>query len=138
MSELDAPRRAAAQLALERVDVNEVEKLLAYYKRVRDHGKFQALVERLANQDIFVYSNKTKQYMHEIKTELWPVLPNQPNEALLFLGWTIRFMRYYVAHEDEARNLLRKEHPQSEAAEKKPTSKRSKRKRRKSSKGGRR
>ena len=142
MSELDAPRRAAAQLALKGVDVNEVEKLLSYYRRVRDHGKFQELVKRLANQHIFVYSNKTKQYMDQINRTLLPVLSNQPNEALLFLGWTIRFMRYYAKHQDEAEILLKPTSSQSKAVGKKQKQKgqnkkvkRSKRSKR--SKGGR-
>jgi len=103
---LSVPRHVAAELAIERIDVNELEKLLAYYRRVRDNEKFRMMVWRLAIQDIFVYSKQTKQYMRSIQSVVLPILPNQPNEALWFLGWTVRFMRFYEEHQDEARTLL--------------------------------
>lgn len=106
MMDLSVPRRVAAELAIERIDVNELEKLLAYYRRVRNDEKFRMMIWRLAIQNIFVYSKQTKQYMRKIKSVVFPVLPKQPNEALWFLGWTIRFMRYYDEHQDEARALL--------------------------------
>jgi hypothetical protein len=109
MMDLSAPRRIAAELAIERVDVNELEKLLAYYRRVQNDKKFRMMVWRLAIQNIFVYSKQTKQYMKKVKSLVLPILPNQPNEALWFLGWTIRFMRYYNEHQDEARTLMGEE-----------------------------
>ena len=120
MKDLSAPRRIAAELAIDRVDVNELEKLLAYYRRVRDDEKFQMLVRRLAIQNIFVYSKQTKQYMTEIRSVVVPILPNQADEALLFLGWTIRFMRYYEKHQDEAVELIGRKHTPSIAAKKDP------------------
>jgi len=106
MKALSLPRRAAAQLAMNQVDVNEVEKLLAYYRRVRNDKKFRTLVGRLASQDIFVYSKQTKGYVRQVKAVVLPDLPNQPAEALWFLGWTTRFMRYYATNQKEARAVL--------------------------------
>jgi hypothetical protein len=113
MMDLSAPRKIAAELAIERVDVNELEKLLAYYRRVHNDKKFRMIIWRLAVQNIFVYSKQTKQYMKKVQSVVLPILPNQPNEALWFLGWTIRFMRYFNEHQDEARTLIGKERVQS-------------------------
>ncbi len=120
MKDLSAPRRAAAQLTINDVDVNELEKLLAYYRRMRHDGKFRTLVKRLVSQDIFVYSRQTKRYMGQIQSAILPSLPSQPNEALWFLGWTVRFMRYYARHKDEARAMLGQVHPRPTAAAKMP------------------
>ena len=51
--------------------------------------------------------------MKKVQSVVLPILPNQPNEALWFLGWTIRFMRYFNEHQDEARTLIGKERVQS-------------------------
>lgn len=109
MMDLSTPRHVAAELVIERIDVNELEKLLAYYRRVHNDEKFRRMIWRLAIQNIFVYSKQTKQYMKQIQSMVLPVLPKQPNEALWFLGWTIRFMRYYKEHQDEAEILLQEE-----------------------------
>ena len=66
MMDLSAPRKIAAELAIERVDVNELEKLLAYYRRVHNDKKFRMIIWRLAVQNIFVYSKQTKQYMKKV------------------------------------------------------------------------
>lgn len=124
MNELSAPRRVAAQLATNDVDVNELEKLLAYYRRVRDDGKVRTLVGRLASQDIFVYSKQTKRYMNQVSSVLLKVLPSQPTPALWFLGWTIRFMRYYAEHKDEAFAMLGQVRGYPMAARKGPKPKR--------------
>jgi hypothetical protein len=106
MEDLSASRRAAAQLAINHVDANELEKLLAYYRRVGNDRKFRTLVIRLASQNIFIYSNQTKKYISQIQSIILPNLPSQPNEALQFLGWTVRFMRYYGKHQDEALAII--------------------------------
>ena len=86
MSEsLTAPRRLAQKLAAERVDVNEVEKILAYARRVRDVGKVRRMIRRLATQDVIVYSRQTKRYAQAIQRVVGPALPEEP-EA----GWAGR------------------------------------------------
>ena len=55
--------RLAQNLNGQDVDVNEVEKVLAYARKVRDTAKVKEMVGRLARlKNIMVYSNKTKGY----------------------------------------------------------------------------
>lgn len=87
-------RRLAQQLAADRVDVNEVEKILSYARRVRDVGKVREMIQRLATQDVLVYSKQTKRYAQAIQRIVSPALSGEPAAALHMLGWTARLMRY--------------------------------------------
>lgn len=116
MSGLNAPRQAGAQLVINGMDVSELEKLLAYYRRVRNEGKFRTLLERLSSQDVFVYSRQTKRYVRQVQSVVLPILPRQLDEALWFLGWTVRFMHYYQNRKGEAQALLEQTRRQPLAA----------------------
>jgi hypothetical protein len=94
---LAEPRRLAQQLVAERVDVNEVEKVLAYARRMRDMDKVRRMIQRLATQDTLVYSKQTKRYAKAIHQVFGPVLSKQPGASLYLLGWTVRLMRYEAA-----------------------------------------
>jgi hypothetical protein len=91
---LAAARHLAQKLAAERVDVNEVEKILAYARRVRDVGKVRRMIRRLATQDVIVYSKQTKRYAQAIQRVVGSALSEKPETALHLLGWTVRLMRY--------------------------------------------
>ena len=104
---LAAARRLAQKLAAERVDVNEVEKILAYARRVRDVGKMRQMIRRLATQNVIIYSKKTKQYAQAIQRIVEPQLPEEPNAALHLLGWTVRLMRYERARSQQKRGRRR-------------------------------
>jgi len=104
---LAAARRLAQKLAAERVDVNEVEKILAYARRVRDVGKVRQIIRRLATQNVIVYSKKTKQYAQTIQRVVGPELPEEPDAALHLLGWTVRLMRYESARSQQKRGRRR-------------------------------
>jgi hypothetical protein len=106
MNELEQARQIAARLATDQVDVNEVEKLLAYGRRVWDVGKIKKLIQRLARQEVMVYSKRTKPYMQAIERTLVPHLPADATAALELMGWTARLMRYYRFRRSEAQALL--------------------------------
>lgn len=91
---LTKARQLAQQLNAQRVDVNEVEKVLAYARCTRDMGKLRDIVGRLAEQDVIVYSNRTKRYAQAIQDVMIPALPRDAEQALELLGWTVRMMRY--------------------------------------------
>jgi len=93
-SALKTARKLARRLADEQVDVNEVEKVLAYARRVRDVDRVREVLRRLATQDLIVYSKRTKGYIQSIQRIVGPVLPRDPDAALELLGWTARLMRY--------------------------------------------
>ncbi len=91
---LDTARDLAQKLAAQRVDVNEVENILAYARHVRDSRKVKKMLYRLAHQDVIIYSRRTKGYIKAIQRTVGSVLPSDPDEALHLLGWTARLMRY--------------------------------------------
>jgi hypothetical protein len=106
MRDLSEPRQTAAMLVVAGVDVNELKKMVDYYSRRRDYEKFKKLVRRLSEQEVLIWSDKTKGYRRQIKEVILPVLPEATAEALWFLEWTVRFMYYYGRHKDEAEKLL--------------------------------
>ena len=91
---LDTARDLAQKLAAQGVDVNEVENIFAYARHVRDPQKVKKMIYRLANQNVIIYSKRTKGYIKAIQRTVGSVLPNDPDEALQLLGWTARLMRY--------------------------------------------
>lgn len=93
-TQLNKAQQLARQLNAKKVDVNEVEKLLAYARRVRDVGKVRRMMQRLATQNVIVYSNQTKGYMQTIQQVLSPALPSDAAAARELLGWVARLMRY--------------------------------------------
>ncbi|RLC91667.1 MAG: hypothetical protein DRI79_02265 [Chloroflexi bacterium] len=104
---LTTARHLAQQLTAERVDVNEVEKILAYARRVRDVGKVRQMIRRLAVQDVIVYSKQTKRYAQAIRRVVEPALPDDPGAALHLLGWTTRLMHYERARAGSQRGRRR-------------------------------
>lgn len=95
MSEIIPQARSLAKrLNARHVDVNELEKVLAYARQVRDTAKVRELIDRLARLNVIVYSRQTKRYAREIQEIVKPALPSDARQALLLLGWTVRLMRY--------------------------------------------
>lgn len=99
---LSQARKLAQQLVGRQVDINEVEKILAYARRERDLQKTVEVIRRLATQDVLVYSNRTKIYAQAIQQIMGPRLQQAPDTdtGLQLLGWTVRFMRYEAAQEN--------------------------------------
>lgn len=97
-------RVLAQQLVKRQVDINEVEKILAYARRERDLGKTLTIIQRLATLDVLVYSNRTKIYAQAIQQIIGPRLQKvDVDTGLLLLGWAVRFMRYEAAQEGGTR-----------------------------------
>lgn len=91
---LDKATPLARQLSAKQVDINEVEKLLAYARQVSDVKKVHEMMRRLATQNVIIYSNRTKGYMQTIQQVLSPALPKDIYTARELLGWVVRLMRY--------------------------------------------
>lgn len=104
---LAAPRRLAQKLAAERVDVNEVEKILAYARAAHDVDQVRQMIHRLAMQNVIVYSKQTKRYAQAIQRVVGPALPEDTEAALHLLGWTVRLMRYERARSQQQRRRRR-------------------------------
>jgi len=100
---LNQARGLAQQLASQQVDVNEVEKVLAYALRKRDLHKTVEVIHRLATQEILVYSNRTQVYARALQQTLSPALQRAENtdSGLQLLGWVARFMRYEAARKGQ-------------------------------------
>ena len=84
----------ARELALD-VDRNELGKIVAYAKRVRDTDKVLHLVERLP-QSGYVRSGRTRGYLERIAVVLRRELAGlDVEEALAVLAWAFRLLTTY-------------------------------------------
>jgi len=103
---LKQARGLAGQLVSRKVDINEVERVLVYARRQRDLEKTIAMIQRLATQDILIYSNRTKIYAKTMLQVLTPALKRAVDVdfGLLLLGWIVRFMRYEGAQRNRGEN----------------------------------
>jgi hypothetical protein len=84
----------ARQLALD-VDRNELGKVVAYAKHVRDAGKVMELLGRLP-QSGYVRSGRTRGYLERIASALRSELAGlEGDRALVVLAWAFRLLTLY-------------------------------------------
>ncbi|MBE9077432.1 hypothetical protein IQ241_09000 [Romeria aff. gracilis LEGE 07310] len=95
----------ARKIVIERVDINEFKKAIAYllaYKDREDAGKkfFDYLEKLAANGDSISHSNRTKDYLESIENICKDYLEDKGYSEkvpimLKILGWSARLVKYY-------------------------------------------